>query len=59
MAAKLEIGIVYDEKINTCRVSWESFNTNDFPPMEKSTLEQLKMAIINQLNSGINNSKLH
>lgn len=59
MAAKLEVSIFYNEEINQCEITWSADRTADFSPIEKSTLEQLKSALMNQLNSGIRHGQVH
>ncbi|MDX7990845.1 hypothetical protein [Xenorhabdus littoralis] len=59
MAAKLEVSIFYNEEIEQCEVTWSADRTADFSPMEKTTLEQLKKALMQQLSSGHRNGQLH
>ncbi|BET97660.1 hypothetical protein [Xenorhabdus taiwanensis] len=59
MAAKIEISIFYNEEINQCEVTWSAIRTDHLEPKEKSTLEQLKSALVSQLNSGIRHGQVH
>lgn len=59
MAAKIEIDIVYDEELDTCRVAWTSRDSGDITPMEKNKLNKLKFAIINQFYPDISNGQSH
>ncbi|PHM48377.1 MULTISPECIES: hypothetical protein [Xenorhabdus] len=59
MAAKIEISIFYNEEINQCEVTWSSIRTDYLEPKEKATLEQLKNALMSQLNSGSRHGQVH
>ncbi|PHM57039.1 hypothetical protein [Xenorhabdus sp. KK7.4] len=59
MAARLEVSIFYNEEIGQCEITWSADKTEDFSPMEKSTLDQLKSALVSQLNSGIRHGQVH
>ncbi|WP_338885287.1 hypothetical protein [Xenorhabdus sp. TH1] len=59
MAARLEVSIFYNEEIGQCEVTWSADKTEDFAPMEKAALEQLKTALVGQLNSVHRHGQLH
>ncbi|MCP9268890.1 hypothetical protein M5U04_12505 [Xenorhabdus sp. XENO-1] len=59
MAAKLEISIFYNAESNQCEVTWSADRSADFAPKEQSTLEQLKNALMSQLNAGTRHGQVH